>query len=1641
MVAPYTIGRRMRQLVPNELEARLVRAQGVLDPNGGWTVEAQARGVLIDLSLVEWVDLGSLMHVALLVESAMRWGVQIRVAMPLARMQQTEEELVRDRGPLEDIEDARRSVERRSAALGFMEYMQFTAVLRATHLSEVASNLRILRNYDPGLAIRRGEVSNGVEEDDVELAGIKFESQAEPWYQFCFPLQWFSGTPTEDLEKMARFLANVVGQPERGLESIDAKSIANVILYELVENVQIHAGKGRLALVTAWARPQEFAPNAKDYLKVERSYIDWVGQTKVPVVDVLIGDSGKGIARALSQGFQEARKRKARLPNEATSEEANILLWAFDRWSSSRDSSNLRGTRGLYRVDRVVKKYQGIITARSGEHLAGWDHGGLAYDVAIVHPGKLSPLPGTLVRLRLPAFREAQPSWRGRSILPEDVRFLHLKLDSLGRNGIGDDHMQRVRRALEVGQADRPSCVVLSLDAPLGHPKGVEEVIRQAVEIRHPATLVLSGMPGGWETVEVAVNSVNAEHANRSRNKESYDREHFVIWDPVLVVGEGGQYAWAGVSGSLELVLSSLINSPSGYLSLEELRLNLSVLGLKESEQAAMWRDLRNDSSLVEFRSDNQVGIRITVQGLLRRIGQFLSEHISQGKAGVLSGGLFRTPSLLVVDKWLNVDVILESSCGVDLAMLALSNSAKQQSWWARLGDNSFLVADESVGMQRLKQLSAHLGSQRFRVEVMPAETGAPIAHGVSLVTRGASVLIYCDIILSAETVRRCLSLVMRDEARPQAILCAFDARPSASDDMVGVWGVEVPVVSLVKLQMLSAESPGIPINAMNPVTREREREGLRPKLLHRIDHDSLKEVLLKTDALHFNHVGRPIGRHFTFYLDASKLLEAPIFSEAFRGVVDEWIAELQPDVPLVKELELWHSTPEPKPPAPARSFAEWIQTQPIQGKIKYRRTVRRESAYGRWTFVGAPDVQVSSSSVLIVDWGALTGTSIMQMIRLAAESGAESILACIFVSQLSAEDESFFQSLDKIKVQAKRRSEAGQMGLPGLTLNEDSRPRPVKVRVRFLCSLPFGVYDRLECPVCQQLARLSHEIYPSMLLSSFSRLQKEQRLRARTREEILNAGPRDFDGKELASSSVIWMVEFRQRLAEALVSTNGRLGVLRELRQMQEEAASIGEDGGRVCDFIHFLAVESQWLRRAPLNFHALREHVANIALLVARSGNIGEATRRNAIVVVRSASKYMFAREFASLFEDLVSFRMLAQQLLYDVFTYLSRPYHQTMRVLMPLRDGLQKLKDRIDIKAITVAGDISETIENLLVRVDAEYARAQVQSMPTSEAWSKLRREFGPLYRVEHNTVVKNADLLLPGPDAEVIESRLKEFEISRSGKLQLVVGDEDPTPYLRSLESHWASTRRFLEVTVLPLLRSLKPILATEDGRQWLGPSTTSRLLEMLEMMDSRKYLLESEFSRLVTEVAKDPDSFLTSRRWDRIKSECTWLWEGIFRPGTNEEPRSNLIEFLRSAPVRLGDAIRLGFEGVRSDTPRVRVINADEVVGSRVMVFCSADLVRDAVEEILLNCQKHQDDSAHSIEVRVGIEEDGEIVRVAFRNNRTIESSSPGIGLSQLERRLGAFGATFRANPRVGDSWSTFEVIIDFVRGDETLEEI
>lgn len=604
------IGSGLRRLVPAKLEDLLRGVMPYSEQQRQWSRRVVDRGLLVNLSRLEWADMGAAVQLVSLVEGAAEAGVRVVVALPLERPRESEVGWYLAGSIERGDQFLGQIVVRRARVRRFLDTLGFRRALALSHLSANVTRPTVISDWDDSSADSPEDLEN--------LSGL-VGAEREVLYKYCFPLTWLKSNDNLNLEQIAGFFRRVISVEERGLEGFDVDVVTNVLLSELADNVAVHSRSDsrRAALVAAWARPSSTPPMPSDYLLTEQDYARWILDSGTPLVEIVVADSGQGVIATLSSAFESKTSDEPPASEFGGDQKDRLLLWAFDKWSSSLRGHGRRGTRGLYRVQRVVQKYQGLLSLRTGNRLLVLDHGGSGYNRAKPSPRYLAPIPGTVLCVRMPP---GKPHAIKRLESHEDspVADLHfLSLGEIEEGGLSEeDECSLIKALSRRGAVGRPHVVVAVFSGGVPRHESVANVLRQAVELRHPAALVVMGLPGGVDLLEGAVESVNADLRQGSKEREESWADHYDIWDPVLVVGSREETLWVGVTGGLEIALHALVAREGRRISREDLFRRLSSVDHLETAKG-----LRKDPCLVEESANgDELALTFSLAGVFEEI-------------------------------------------------------------------------------------------------------------------------------------------------------------------------------------------------------------------------------------------------------------------------------------------------------------------------------------------------------------------------------------------------------------------------------------------------------------------------------------------------------------------------------------------------------------------------------------------------------------------------------------------------------------------------------------------------------------------------------------------------------------------------------------------------------------------------------------------------------------------------------------------------------------------------------------------------------------------------------------------------------------------------------------------------------------
>lgn len=1594
------LGERLK-LVPAELESTMLRQPRPFVEGAGFSEAARAQGLFFDLSYVEWVELGAAAQVCLLAEAARLNDVRVVVALPYRHLRITEVLHATESQWLGRQIERHRT--RRVEAYEFLDRLHFTAALDPSHAA-TAQPIEILHNFD---ARRDGAAyfENDGGQEEVRGPVYRYEDDIRTRDEFAVPLRWVTSADKNAIADVAGELERVVveyGTADR----VDATTLSNVVLHELVDNVR-HAGREHI-LIGAWVRPAHAPLSPTEYLDAERPFVGWANAAPHPAVELVVGDSGRGLVAVLGEAFDAAHRVRFGGPNSG-SRASDVAAWAFDRYSTSNPPEGARGTRGLYRVDRVVKKHLGLITVRTANKLVGWDHGGPAHDKLIVHAGTLSYMPGTVLRVQLLGASETFPR-RAKQPEPSPLELTFIQAEVRADGRLTEETVQRL---VALGQrfGNRPGCAVMSFDQPPMTHEALQILFRDVSEKRHPFGVALVGL-GVWDVVDNARDSVNADVDRKRLGVEDADADHALLADPVLLLGQGpNDIGWVGAPTALAALLTQMATG-SGHLTIDQ------FYALVPPEvQREVRRALRSDTSIVRVGTDD-VTLLLHPDVIFEEVGRAVADHVTRTVGEAPRNTVFRTPSLAIVKQWLDPTRLFPQPVGHAAAMAALSRLVRASNAWGAGNRPDVILADSGVERRYLAALRAALGVDR--VEVIPGETGSEAPETIRLVDEGQRVLVYADVLLTSEAARRCLSQIVRDGATAVMVACAVDGRDDAGHPLE-VWGIDVPVTYLTNQPLLTRTPEGariinvdpggrISIDDREPAMRVRSQDrrpnGQSPR--YAIPPALTAEYVAHSSALRFGHIGEQGGRHFTFYIDAASLLKVPEVVGALRNVVDEWCP------PGTGRLAIWYPEPEPKLAAPAHSLA-WALRQ-ARPDARSPVGIRRQSVWGGWSFSGAEPPPAIDDDLVVIDWGSIDGTTLIEMTRLATQSGARRVLVCVCLSQLDPVLEDHLLAVNSYWTTQRVAPVLSQMQFDDAAHREEAAmiSREVPVEVRFLSALPVPAFRPKECPVCMQLTRVSAERYPTRLLGEIASWHRTTRLYRRSREEAVHGGPKDIDGRKLTAASVRALLAFRGELELGLRSTRARHDLVERLNRLTAAEA---------LDLFKLLVIEGQWLRRAPLVFEAYRKRLANLAAEVACAPETSGADRLNALIVLRSCSKSVFAREAATIFMVVYTDDRVLAQLLYGMYTYLSQPYLVSPAVVQPIRDALVRIREHVE-EGQRPSSRAIDTIDALERRAQLRAVLADHRHLEPEDAWGRLRSAFGDSYvrhgvsellRTMYSQSFRSMALRLHGGD-------LPENELHDFGTLERKV-----------LIEKWNGVEQFLTSTLIPLTSRLDAILGSEAVRRHGGMEVLGRLLDLVREQTPPA---EWPIATLIKGLASGARTLASPATWADYEAECRWLIDGILQAGAVRddftlEP-SPFVRLLRSCPADLRAAFESAAAGLEPLRKGALVVQGLERIPN-VHVFYPGAVLTDLATVLLENTYRHRDRTLGAgpptIDVTVSINADD--VRIETVSFGTVQSEQSGVALdrhrSAIEAALGKFSWSPRPT-RVDASFSTVAVL-------------
>ena len=1561
---------RMLTLLAWEAELR----HGTYADERAWSQPHPAEPLKLDFSRVEFADFGALARALLLLDAAARSGIPATVTLPVATAFATG-----DQSSMNSALAARQA-RARGDALAFMRQVGFLDALRAPHWRENAVDLLDWATTDaPEPAARTGPVT-----PDPRTAPYRRRR--------VFPFRWLEPMPAAQLRESESFLAVSAGLEDLGLSQSDARTLSQTVLTELVENVAKHGGVGgrpAVALVGAiLVRAGTYALRQNGM----HQHISEVAERALAdgsqVLRLIVADSGADLAARLAPRHAQTGTGRAAVSDRRRQE--TILNALRHRSVRSAGNQDVRhGATGLRWVARVVRSYHGAVQARTADLLAGVLFGREAAGTDFAEAG-FGHIPGTLLELTLPAGPfpiRPRTQWGSQSALDVAPRLSWLSCAFDSRRGLADADRAGLTDQVRSIQTDRRADGLI-VTIPLheaGHAEiddGWRDAMHQLLEfassIARSCTVVIAFPDAEPHMLDPCVAMFNEELALASGE---------AAHDPILVLGRQGDPVWCGGPVPLRSLLN-MLSEGAGAADISEARRCWQRDGGEPARFPEMLR--LNGHLLSAGRSRLQLRLSLpVVHGAIERaVSRSLAEAIERGGEGV-ERGIFRGPTLQVTNRWIYVEPLLAGTIGIQLAAFTLARKVE-----AALRASAQAAAPTAIFQVKTapRLLARHLSeclSLTGRYYPQPSELNIgepPIGEQVPV---SAKVVLCADTIRSEDTVRQAIAIVAGRNADPLVIACVVDARDTRGP--VRVLDRTIPVVCLTEAKLGFSGPADQHVTDIDPLMLRPELPA-PPEPVRDHQEDLLTWFVADPDVLRLGHIDDPPRRHYSAFIRPQAMRQPKRRDQIIAAVlfnVKSAFAEISAqrrrrsagtDIPIA----IWYVASDGNAAMLAEIVRDYLVADGFQiGGIT---PVPRWAAGDTWAFPTSLTGVSRPVGVLIIQWWAITGSTLHQLVRLAAKSGASWITAVCLFNQLQTNDADVLRMLRAVSVPTLA---PGGMPPAGNSVFAENIP----VVMRFVAGSGVFAFDIHGCPICATRERyqLDEDAAPPRLIRHAEVLR--EMLRPRELEEVARDSAADLYTVPVTGHEALDYLRWRRLLLRALRKVSGRQEVIERLRLLTErtppglEWTSVG--------LIRLLAAEQQWLRLPPLHFSVAADLLSQVCVSCLDQVAAPTWLRVQALMVMSAAVPHRLVELLPRLLNLAGNETVLIDQMLLDCCRLLLRSPGDLPIDMTQLRRNLQDCRDYLEEQRAEPASGTAEdhlhVVRNLLTIAD--YRILSKPKAPQA-AWERLREDLvRPVVR--HRL---EAELLLVRNFVEDIE---------------LV---EPSAKSARAAAADWDTCARQLEERALANLPPLREILNGDFVSDQLGRREQNRLLTLSRPGVGKLRVVTDKLHCLVHGPWRPADpSWQAERR--ELLGRINW-WNRMFLAAhvTDEAP-ALLVELIRSAPIDLGECVTKLLDSHQAQA----AIEGPE--HGKVEVFCPEKLLDQIITHLVDNAGKHRVPGAVCRLQIEYMQPASGTVQMVVRNSGTAPAGPPGRGLRALNDKLRPFGGSLTGQVLADDEWT------------------
>lgn len=1590
MRSPVHLLRGIINLTSDEIERKLKNEEALYKVNNKWISCCVNNGIFLDLSQVRWCNLSAVTQLVLFVESAIKSNITVYVALPTiinTKKEVSSEHLTQEQKYL--------LLKGRKEANAFLKVVGFDEAVYCSHL-KLKSKVFVTEEYEFEKHIDKDDELMFYEKFDRVLNPIGDKNYERYNYKYIYPLTWINcGEETADIEEIKVGLEKILSNKEKGLNSIDVLSLKNVVLSELIKNVREHSGHDTeyalisIGLINAKSLDYKFRRTKRLY-DIEDDYIDWITHEEIgSQVEIYFGDSGKGL---LSDKYRQAYRRHN---DNHCIDDVECLKWAFDKWSTCKVDEEVRGTKGLYRINRIINKYNGLFHIRTGKVDGGYQKGGYESSVWKKTDSELYNMNGTYVQIKLCPYNEVakfsfyiENNWKKRKWI--SVRYVINKYDN-------DSFDEIINKAIKTNDN-----VLLILDNENDVDDSVlqiflEKKLALLSHLRHPNGVVVYIVKEiGELSVESIVDSINQIIVKEINNSEIFDisdPDYEDIYDPVLIIERNHNMYWFGGSQYIVDLLNEIIKPENNEKSLNDIKYYKE---LNDEIKNIIRIHFNDEDSLVLVTSEGKIVFNFS------NIENHLESDVKRkiDNYSICDGKIKCTPRLKGVDKWYDLIRLIEDN----KVSIALAFYLKTIEYCNKINkkirlNNIYILIDHNMQKELAIEYSNLLGVEERNIICALDDIRSDIPRRTKLFDKGDSVVVLTTFISTSETVRKLVKYVRRDDANPIFILCIANFRKKGIFKLE-TWDESTDILSIIHY---SPEDIGRDANVKNinlykdnidsiekakiyisPEYRmEKKMDALKDEYL--LDKE-LENYIIKTKSLHYNHVGKFNDRHFTFYINKYALLkEKSLIWNKIDEALNSWIIEYGID-----EFSICYPRSKDGGEGAFKNYIQYIK--------------RRYKINNVFEVVRFRDLKIRDEYVFYMDIGSLTGKTLNKL--MASDIEAKKIMICILFSQLSLVDKYFYESIYKTRRTKKVYKDNKQTDM--FESHDVSDVYNVcyestEIKIIFLYKFPLYYYTSENCPICEHKKALEYYRIDDRYMCDFYEDRKKRlKIRERSIIEALSH-PCDFyhteesDKYELSSETIMSMyklkllicksyfnTQYRVRLYEVLLSLSNKVD--KELKNCKSDIYSI----------IYLLSFEVYIFQKEPMSFRNIRSVMANIAIKVLLYDNkklidffnisndsdtepwmILVRYKYSAITVLRSSNKYRFCQNLyevimSSVVNDVISDNLL-QNTIYHISTIHQNKYNKSIKYFELIEDGLKKAEKSAFYKKLNNKQIVS------FDRLTLANIRIKNERILEKEKRTPLKILKSLKYKV--NEIYENKSHPEPTVKYDSMDFRLIGHKCSGIYSLR---EEKNKSEYYKNFKLHseqllynWRAVSKFIEVTIMPHIELLPQKIKT---------------IEPFEVYVNKiKYYqqyIKNRFEKIVCDISNDPMYIV--KCYDIYNEYYDYIGDLFIRHRGNRGLKNaccDTIDILKQYPTEIVNIVNSIFS---NDEYRVVKVEIDSKFKGKVLIYYPQVKFVEGLKHIKRNIQEKLDEGVceKDVSVYISIASDKEYVVLSLKYDKT-----------------------------------------------------